>query len=485
MVENALKPFAKIAVGVAAAIVFMGSPVSAQMLSPEDEQRIGREEHPKVLQQFGGQYDSPRLVRYINGLGEFLASASEIPGQKFTFTVLDTPIVNALALPGGYVYLTRGLLALGEDEAEIAAVTAHEIGHIAGRHTAKRYDRSIIANIGSALLGAVTGSSDIARLANLGGALYVQGFSRNQEFEADLFGVKYLSRTGHDTIGMSSFLTKLQAQGRLEAEIAGRPGASDKFSLLQTHPRTQDRIRRAIEAAGVRPNPNPIVARDIYLRQIDGMIWGDNPDQGIIRDREFLHPKLKFRFVAPKGFRLINGATQVSGVGPGGARMIFTGLPANRVRSLREALTKSLPDVRLSNIESITVNGMPAETGEATVNIQRTQANLRLVVIGFDRQTIYRFLFLTPTSQIRQFSSELRSTTYSFRKLNDWEIGDINPNRISVIRVRRGDSIASIASRMPRSVPRAEQQFRVMNINALKDGLQAGEKVKTITDRDQ
>ncbi|HEY7688803.1 MAG TPA: M48 family metalloprotease, partial [Dongiaceae bacterium] len=186
-------------------------------LSEEGEQEIGRENHPKVLAEFGGAYQNQELQSYIASLGTLLARTSDRPNQKFTFTVLDSPIVNAFAVPGGYVYITRGLLALANNEAEVSGVLAHEIGHIAARHAAERYSTGTLLSLPAIAVGILTGSQELAGLANSAGAAYLQSYSRDQEYQADLLGVRYLSRANYDPLGMANFLRQLQADNRLDA----------------------------------------------------------------------------------------------------------------------------------------------------------------------------------------------------------------------------------------------------------------------------
>ncbi len=245
-------------------------------MTPEKEARIGLRENQKVLKQFAGAYDDPDLARYVSGLGTLLAKTSELQDLEFRFTVLDSPIVNAFALPGGYVYVTRGLLALAENEAQLASVLAHEIGHITARHTAERYGQAVLAQAATLGVGILLGGTE-AKLLGTGATLVLRGWSRTQEFEADTLGVRYLTRAGFDPDAMAGFLSRLRAHSRLEAELRGEPGRADAFSLLQTHPRTTDRINQAIKAAGVKPVAQPIVAREIYLRLIVGITYCSNP----------------------------------------------------------------------------------------------------------------------------------------------------------------------------------------------------------------
>ncbi len=447
-------------------------------MGPEDEQRLGLQEHPKILQEFGGDYlEDPELTAYVTSLGTKLARTSELPNLQFTFTVLDTPIVNAFALPGGYIYITRGLLALAENEAEVAGVLAHEIGHVTARHSAERYGNVVAAGVATTLLGVIVGgpAADAA-----GGAanIALQSYSRDQEFEADTLGVRYLSRAGYDPKGMSSFLEKLQAHSRLEAELRGKPGEADKFDIMQTHPRTTDRIQKAAQAAGAKPVANPIVARDTYLSKIDGLLYGDNPSQGIIRNNSFIHPDLRFAFEVPESFRMINSQKAVLALGPRDSRIIFDLARDSRgpARHIREVWA---PKAQLSRVENLEINGLPSATATTRINSRSGQLDVRLVAIGFDSNTIYRFLFATPPSVTESLSVDLRRTTYSFRRLSAEEAAAIKPNRLRIHTVKRGETVSSLAARTPfDDLP--EKRFRTLNGLAPGAGLKAGEKVKLV-----
>ena len=452
-------------------------------LGPEEEQKLGLQEHPKILKEFGGDYqEDPELSAYITSIGNLLARTSELPNLNFTFTVLDTPIVNAFALPGGYIYITRGLLALAENEAEVAGVLAHEIGHVTARHSAERYGNTVLAGAATTLLGVLVGGP-AAQAAGGGAALALQSYSRDQEFEADTLGVRYLSRAGYDPQGMSSFLGKLQAHGRLEAELRGQPGKADEFDIMQTHPRTADRIERAIKAANTKAVADPIVAQDIYYGKIDGMLYGDDPSQGFIRGQEFLHPDLLFAFEVPSGFRLFNSSKAVLALGPEGSQIKFDREPKPSSGSMTGYLTEIwLPRAGLKDVEALEINGLPAATGQARIRSrQGGQFDVRVVAIRTGPSTIYRFPFVTPPSQTAALSEGLRRTTYSFRRLSDSEAAELRPQRIKIHRVRRGESIASLARKMPFSDFRQE---RFLTLNGMEKGetLKAGQKVKLITE---
>jgi predicted Zn-dependent protease len=313
-------------------------------LSESDERQIGAENHPQVLAEFGGEYDNPAVKTYVNDIGQRLARLSDRPNVNYTFTVLNTPDINAFAVPGGYIYVTRGLMALGQNEAELAGVISHEIGHIAAKHTNERYCRAMVAQLGVFGLGAATGSQAIAQAANTGAAIYLQGYSRDQEFEADLLGVRYLGRGSYDPNAMSTFLSSMLENSRLEATLAGSPNAADQFSIFQTHPRTADRVQRAIEqASGTQVAANPIVGRDVYLDHINNILYGDDPKEGLINGRRFSHPALRFEFTVPEGFRLYNSASAVVARGPNNGAPTCNATSANngRSRSISPVSTRS------------------------------------------------------------------------------------------------------------------------------------------------
>ncbi|HLB79589.1 MAG TPA: M48 family metalloprotease [Dongiaceae bacterium] len=451
-------------------------------MSEGDEIRIGRETHPKLLEEFGGAYDDPEIARYVASIGGFLASTSERPNLPFTFTVVDSPMVNAFALPGGYVYVTRGLLALAGNEAELAGVLAHEIGHVTARHAAQRYSQAVLAQIGLAGLGLATGSGALADIAGAGAAIYLQGYSRDQEFEADTLGVRYLSRATYDTGAMSGFLEKLLASSRFDAELAGRPGAADAYDILSTHPRTLDRVERAVLAAGAAPVADPLVARDVYLDKIDGMLFGDDPEEGFVRGRRFLHPGLRFAFEVPPGFRLHNSAKRVVARGPEDAAIVFDAAPEpSRARMVDYLVYDWGRDAALDEVAALDIDGLEAATGRTRVQTDRGPLDLRLVAIRFDADTIFRFIFATPPALTERLSLDLRRTTYSFRRLSAAEASSLRPQRLRVVTARSGDTVADLAQRLPFDDYR-EERFRVLNGLGPADRLVPGQRVKIVVE---
>jgi predicted Zn-dependent protease len=459
-------------------------------MSSQEELRVGREQHPRIIQEFGGEYADPAVKRYIDEIGQRLARTSELPDLKFTFTVLNSDIVNAFALPGGFVYVTRGLLALASNEAEVAGVLGHEIGHVTARHSAQRYSGAMAANIlvmGAAILaGVATGSGDIANaiggVGQQAAGMALAGYSRQQEFESDMLGVRYLGRAGYDRQGMASFLAKLQADSALTAELAGRPGAADQFDVMQTHPRTADRVREAMEqsgdgAAGGREGGPE------YLRAIDGLHWGGDPENGFERNRQFIHPALRFLFEVPQGFRIMNGATSVAARGPNGAQILFSGdsrAPGNI--SMVNYVTNAGQQLRLGRPEALDINGMEGATAAARLQLrQGGTADVRLVAVRFDARTIYRFLFVAPAQVSANLAEPFRRVTYSFRKLTEREAATSRPLRVRVVTAGPGDTAESLARRMPFEDFQL-RRFQVMNGLEANERVRAGERYKIIAE---
>jgi predicted Zn-dependent protease len=468
-------------------------------MSPAEEVKVGGDEHPKILQEFGGEYPEEKVRRYVQQVGERLAQVSETSGLTFKFTVLNSDVVNAFALPGGYVYITRGLLALATTEAELAGVLGHEIGHIAARHTAERYSAatasSIGVNIGAILLGVLTGSNALGEVAGQAGSsvagLYLAKYSRSQESEADTLGVRYLARTGYDDNAMASFLGKLQADSALSAELSGRPGAENDFDIMQSHPRTADRVRDAIEEARktVATTPNPRVGRDDYLNVIDGLSWGGDRRSGWALDQVFIHPDLRIRFEVPPGFHVTNSDTGVSAVGPEKARVLFSAVRHSQDgRSAADGLTPAeyvsrmkIGNTAFSGVEAIKINGLDAATGATRASTKDGQMDVRLVAIRVDPRTVYRFLFVSPPARTAELSVPFRRTTYSFRMLSAQEAASAHPPRVRVVNTAANDTAESLARRMVIK-DHAVERFRVLNGFEPAQQPRAGERVKIIAE---
>ncbi|WP_374383055.1 M48 family metalloprotease [Dongia sp.] len=450
------------------------------------ENKIGADEHPKILAEFGGAYsEKPALNTYIDSVGQFVAATAERQDVKYTFTVLNSSDINAFALPGGYVYVTRGLLGLAVNEAEVAGVLGHEIGHVNARHTAERMGQQQKAQIGATLgtlLGAVLGGEQGAQMM---GALstevaqnYLGKYSQEQEFEADSLGVRYLKRATYDPQAMATFLGALNADTHLEARLAGNEAAADAYSMKQSHPRTADRVQQAINQAGPAA-PGAMIARNEYLTKIDGMLWGDDPNDGVVKGREFIHPGLRFTFTAPPGFKLQNQPSQVVGQGDNAA-MIFDLAPDNVGDLATYVQSQWNPKAKIADVQRTTVNGMDAATGTAQGKVGNSAATFRLIAVRFPDNHVYRFLFAAPVNTFGGMDQAFWNSANTFRQLAANEATGYKPMRIRLVEVKQGDTIEGLASRMV--VPEAKVDwFKVLNRLDQGQPLQAGQLVKIVS----
>jgi predicted Zn-dependent protease len=459
-------------------------------MPPETEIDVGRSEHPKIVEQFGSEYKDARFTAYVRDVGLKLARVSDMPNLPFTITVLNDPKVNAFALPGGFVYVTRGLLALAGNEAEMAGVLAHEIGHVTARHTAERYSQAMAANIGLTLLGVLTGGSQAAgavnQAAGLGAQLYLQGYSREQELEADMLGVRYLSQAGYDPNAMTSFFRKMRAQTQLDAVMAGRdPGEADRFSFMSTHPRTVDRIAQAARLAKAAPVRDPKTEQAAFLARLDGLTFGDDRGQGVRRGRKFSHPDLRFEFTVPPNFTMFNSSGALTARGPNGAVIIFDMAPARQAQAARDVsgyvASQWGANLGLSGLERITIDGLEAATGAARVQTSEGVRDVRLVAIRGRDGRIFRFMFLTSPAVTQALAVELKRTTYSFRRLGAAEAAAIRPLKIKTVTVKAGDTVQSLAAHQPPERFRLEW-FEVLNDVSRHAPVPAGRVVKVISE---
>lgn len=463
-----------------------GERVFAGFMSESQEIGIGRQQHPEIVKAFGGEYDSPELTRYIDSIGQLLARTVERRDLPYKFTVVNSEIVNAFALPGGYIYVSRGLLALAENEAEVAGVLAHELGHVNALHHARRQGQSLLANVLVMGAGIAAGSAgqQVAQLGSVVAAGVLSSYSREHEREADTLGLRYMSRAGYDPQAFVEFLRKMRDHARLEALRAGRsPDEIDSFNYLATHPAPSERVERATAEAAQYSPKQPMLARDIYLGKIDGMLYGDDPAQGFIRGQVFAHPTLRFRFEVPEKFTLFNSPEAVTAQGPDGAAIVFDRAPKPSDGPVRYYLTEVWGHgAPLGNVETIRVNGLEAATATTRANTSAGPRDARLLAIRKDLQTIYRFMFLTPPGQGDRWAVPFRRTTYSFRVLTESEAAALKPLRIRVVKAARGDTVKSLAARMAGVDGYAVERFRVLNGLRGDAEVRAGEPVKIVTE---
>ncbi|WP_159718621.1 M48 family metalloprotease [Geminicoccus flavidas] len=452
-------------------------------LSQQDELRLGAQEHPKVLAEFGDAYEGHRAAAYVTEVGRRLVAVSELPEQQFTFTLLNSPVVNAFALPGGYVYVTRGLLALAADEAELAGVIAHEIGHVTGRHTAQRHTQSAAAQ-GTGMLGVLlgglfageAGARAAAQLAQAAAPAWVMSYSREQEFEADELGIRYLTRAGYDPRAMASFLGRLQGQAQLEARRTGRSAEAEQ-NIYASHPRTLDRVARAAEAAAAQAGGPGQRNRAAYLAAVDGMRYGGDPAHGLVIGRSFVQPAMGFRFDAPEGFTLFNSPSRVIGRSADGAVMVFDA-DQRQTADVASYLQRQWPGQGATRaVWPGRVDGHDAATGLAVGRIGNQVRQVLVGAIDAGEDRVWRFQFVT--QQLDQRSAgAYQAAVESFRFLSPAEAARYPGQMIRVHEVRPGERLETL---MPGASPDLLADVRLINGLPLEGGQpEAGRTIKLI-----
>lgn len=465
-------------------------------MSPEREKEVGREEHPKIIKSFGGVYDDAEIGAYVANIGGRLSQHSEMPDLVWTFTVLNDAKINAFALPGGYVYITRGLLSLASNEAEIAGVLSHEIGHVTARHTAQRYSSTIATSLGLQVLGAIGSAAGIPSVAGdvarLGAEAALKGYSRDQELQSDMLGVRYMTRAGYNPDAMTSFFTKLKVHQRIEGMMAGNsdaPDATEQTNIMATHPRTAERIEQAIKLAGekyieAKANGNRLNAKE-YLSRIDGLIFGDDISQGLVRGNSFIHPEMGIRYHVPDGFRIFNSPANVVAKNKDEALIVFdmaNPKEVNKATSLKNYVTGFWArGLNLGEVKHININGMDAITGISRINTKSGSRDIRFVAIEGDAGAVYRLRFLTKPSVTKKLNIPFRNTTYSFRKMTSDEIKNAKPYRIKLYKVQDGDTPQSLADMLAIDEYRKEW-MEVLNAITPETSVPVGTLIKIVTE---
>lgn len=414
---------------------------------------------------------------YVRGVFDRLVKASG-ENRSWSIQVLNVPEVNAFALPDGRVYVTRGLLMLLDNEAQLAAVVGHEMAHVTARHAERRRalrQRNVDAAVSVAR---TTGDPRLARDVVALGVLDERAYSRDQEFEADRIGIALLARAGYDPDAATAALARLREHDLLEARLAARsPDTVDGGSnMMSTHPRTVDRVKAARDVVAA-SRAGGETNRERYLQAIDGMLFGDEPRQGFVRGRNFLHPDMGFAFTVPPGYRLRNSPSSVMALGPDEAGMLFTCRPGAGEGPMVDTMRRLLPSVPLADARETMINGMEAAIGQRPRGVGNDE-DFRAVAIRFT-PNVCVFLMRSVAFKQPDRGAEMVRAAQSFRRLSPGERGQLRPHKLQIVTVSAGDTPRSLAARMPLG----ENSLDWFNtINGLEPGatLQPGQRVKTV-----
>ncbi len=433
-------------------------------------------EHGRILASYGGAYDDPRLEALISKTVDRLVASSDRPDLAYKVTILNSGAVNAFALPSGQLYVTRGLIALASDTSELSSVLSHEMAHVLAKHAAIREEESRKAALVSRVFAETGSDPDLTALALAKSKLTLASFSRAQEFEADGIGVGISAKAGFDPYGAARFLASMERNATLKAprsNLDPRP-----LDFLASHPATPERVQNA--QANARQYVSPEARerdRETYLGAIDNIVYGEDPSEGFVRGRRFLHPKLGFTFTAPDGFALDNTAQAVIGVREGGnqaMRLDVVRVPDEQ--SLTDYLNAGwMENVDKTATEDVAVNGFPGATSVARGD--QWQFRVYVMRVGSD---VYRFIFAARQRTV-EADRNFRETVNSFRRLTLAEIQAARPLRIKVITVQPGDTVESLANRMA-SIDRPIERFRILNGLDGKANVKVRDRVKIVVD---
>ena len=444
------------------------------LMSEAQEIALGREADPQIVAEYG-LYDDPKLTAYVDSMGQSIARICHRPGLKYTFRVVDSPVVNAFALPGGWVYFTRGILAHFNSEAEMAGVMGHEIGHIAARHGAEQYSKAQLAQIG---LGVGSMLSDefykLSGVAQLGVSLLFLKFSRSQESESDRLGVEYSTRLGYNAHDMAGFFNTI---GRLSA----RSGQTIP-SFLSTHPNPADREVRVNQLADewqkkVPYKPKKVDRRD-YLRRIDGIIYGDDPRQGFVEKGVFYHPGLRFQFPVPAKWTLVNSPSRVDIVSPEkNAGIQFT---LARASSPERAASEFLTNAKATELSRAarSVHGMRAIRVVSNVGTGSKMLQLLSYFIRKD-QNVYAFHGYTTPALFPSFTGTFESVMTGFDHLRNRAALNKKPNRVRIERIQNGGDLATVLKRFHMKDDMLEE-LALLNGMKLTDRVKRGDYIKIV-----
>lgn len=446
-------------------------------------QQQAAQQHPQIISQFGGTVEANR-AGYVTNVGRRVAAQSGIQGGgsgAYTFTALNSPVLNAFAVPGGYVYVTRQLLGLMNDEAELASVLGHEVGHIAADHARGRQQSGILSQLGALAVGILTGSGQLAQIASQVSTGLFLSYSRGQEFEADDLGIRYMAGAGYDPLASPSLLASLGAAEALQQRALGREDQRAAPSWARTHPLSADRVARATrqaQATGMagRGTRN----RDQYLNMLDGIYVDDDPAQGVVEGRDFLHPDLRLRFTVPQGYGMQNGVSAVTISGSNGQAQFsggnYNGNLGTYIGRVFQSLGGNQTRIQYPAPRSTTVNGIPAAYSTARVATQQGQLDVTVFAYQWDSNTVYHFATITRAGTgLGPFQQMVGSLT----RLSAAQAAAIRPRVIDIVTVRSGDTIPGIASRMAYADLKTER-FLVLNGLQSNSRLTPGQRVKVV-----
>lgn len=448
------------------------------LMSEAQEIELGRKADADIRRTMG-VYNDPELQQYVQRIGLQLAKSSERPHLPWSFAVVDAPAINAFAVPGGFIYLTRGILPFLDDEAELAGVLGHEIGHVTARHTVAQHSRQTAAGLGLGVLGVfIPAVGRAAPIAEAGlGALFLK-YGRDDEREADRLGVAYNARNGWDPAGVAGMLTTLAELEEASGQRRGVP------NWLSTHPAPADRVQEVkvfVDEARKTSNAST-TNRPAFEAQIDGIIFGDSPEKGVVRGGEFLHSDLRFGLRFPQGWEISNTDEQVAAKRPNAEHyMLLELVPPAQAGSLDQLAQQQMAKAGLTLVDGgrTRINGLDAFVGTYRGSLQGLGVAGARAAHILHNDRVYLIAGLAPAAQFNSAAGAFDQTIGSFRPLTAAQAAAIRPNRIDLHTARAGDTWASLVSRATESGLRPST-LAIMNDYQPSEAPRAGDRLKIV-----
>jgi predicted Zn-dependent protease len=431
-------------------------------MSESQEVSVGRSEDKKVREQYGS-YNDPALQEYVSGIGQRLARSSHRPGLQYQFTVVDSPEINAFALPGGYIYITRGILAYLNSEAELAAVLGHEIGHVTARHSVQQMSAATAANVGASVLQIlvpqVRNSAGDLLINTLGGAV-LSGYGREHELEADRLGAEYLARTGYDPQAMIKVVGVLKNQELFDNEVAKAEGREPRryHGLFATHPDNDTRLQEVVREAAKFSSAENRINREEFLKRMERVVFADSPEQGIVRNNRFYHASLGLALQFPEGWKVRNSPQNVTAFNNERTALVDLRSAGAAEGSPSDVLRKILKLGNGSSVTPTTIGGLKAAYIEQPISGKPT----RVAVVFLGKNAYAIGLQANSAALFRQNLTAMEASLQSFHAITDKERELAKPLRIRIITARAGMTFAELAKTSPLG-RFAEGHLRVIN----------------------
>jgi predicted Zn-dependent protease len=451
------------------------------LMSESEEVSLGQKYHQQITLEMP-EYNDPALTAYVNEVGQRIAKASHRPGLTFRFTVIDSDTVNAFALPGGYIYITRGILAYLNSEAELAAVLGHEVGHVTARHSVRQHSASTATNVAGAILGATTGIAGSQDLFNVFGKAMLSGYGREHELESDRLGAQYLARTGYDPQAMIEVIGVLKNQELFERQRASAEGREARayHGVFASHPENDRRLQEVVgEAEHLKTTAKPRVGRQVFLDHLDGLAFGASENDGMVVDNHFYHKPLDFGLDFAEGWTVSNQPDRLLAAAPDQAAimeiMVAERSPGVTPRQFMQQQGVKKPQ----RGESLNLKGFDTYAALTPLKTGFGQRNARFIVL-FDKNHAYLFTGVSRSADNQKlFDGQFKDIARSFHRLSAGEKKLATGLKVHLTKATASTRFAELAAQSPIR-EYADAELRLLNALYPKGEPSAGQTLKVV-----